>query len=128
MFDGLHGTDLIPALNYLNARTEYYKKDKIIVRHGGPLVTGIVLDGQAKLSYFDGSGESVAVDYIHEGMTFGYFGDAFEGHSSHFEVVAMRYTSVCRLDLNSVFRINHEQVELPHFHNALMANIIRSAA
>lgn len=127
IFSGLHVRQVQHALSYLNARMEEYEKGEMIVRLGDKVCAGIILQGQAKVSYYDESFNPMAVDHLLEGFTFGQAATCAIGYTSQVELVAVAYTKVVRLDFDPILNPRHTD-DLPDHHHILASNIIKSVS
>ncbi len=125
LFEGIHVRQVPEVLSYLNARTEEYHKGEMIVRLGDEVRAGIILQGRARVSYYDESMNPMAVDHLFEGVTFGQAAACSTGYTSQIELVAVAYTKIVRVDLSPI--LNPQRIELlPEHHHIISSNVIRS--
>ena len=127
IFNGIYVRQVPHALSYLNAYMEEYDKGEMIVRLGDKVRAGIILQGRARVSYYDESFNPMAVDHLLEGFTFGQAATCAVGYTAQIELVAVAYTKVVRLDFDPILNPCCD-ASLPEHHHVLASNIIRSVS
>lgn len=122
LFRGIRKEDMPEVLAYLNAHIEEYQKGETIVRLDNEVKPGIILHGQAKISYFDDAMNPMAVDHLFKGHTFGQAAAFLSEYKSQIELVAAAYTIICRVNLRKLLHSHHHHHEPPPMHHHVVAS------
>ena len=70
-----------------------------VIELGAKVRPGIILQGEAKISYYDESMNSMAIDHLLSGTTFGHAAANVDGYKAQIELVAITPCTVLRIDL-----------------------------
>ncbi len=127
LFHGIHISDIPEVLRYLNASVTVYERGDVIVPLNAPVRAGVILDGEAKIAYYDDDMRAMGVDRLFKGHTIGQMGAALGDYRSQVELTAVAYTIVCHIDLQAIMSPGtHEQLH-PH-HHLIASNLVRSVS
>ncbi|MGF6907661.1 Crp/Fnr family transcriptional regulator [Fusobacterium sp. PH5-44] len=126
LFNGIKKEEIIPAINCLQGKIKFFKKENFIFQNGDRTKTaGILLEGAINIIQSDLWGNQNIISHIGEGEIFAEAYACTESEPLMVDVIAIEDCKILFIDTNKIINICQNSCI---FHNILMKNILKILA